>query len=441
MGRLLPQSLFGRLLLVLVVGLTVALVASAAVNLRERRHMLEHADIERFAQRLATMAHLANGLAPTDRAALARVMSRGRSRVSFQSAPPAADASTPPAPLAELRTTLVGDLGSSYPVRVAARAPPASARDRGLITFSVAIRMHDGTWLTIADRHPALRFADHRPYALLAKLGVILAIVLLLSFVAVTWLTRPLGMLARAADELGRDIRRPPLPETGPTEVRRAASAFNLMQQRLRSFLDSRLRALTAISHDLKTPVTRLRLRAEMIEDPALREGIARDLDEMDGMLTATLGYLRGEEELPQQIDVNALLESMAADAQALGQPVTLEGTAKTPYKARPRALQRALENLVQNALRYGKKAEIFVEERAGALVICVRDRGPGLPKSELERVFEPFYRAEASRSRATGGTGLGLAIARGVAEAHGGTVALTNRPGGGLEATLTLPR
>ncbi|MGH8224763.1 MAG: ATP-binding protein, partial [Gammaproteobacteria bacterium] len=267
--------------------------------------------------------------------------------------------------------------------------------------------------------------------------------IILFSLLAIGRVTRPLSMLAKAADSLGRDIRRPPLEESGPTEVRRAAAAFNRMQQRLQRFLDSRLRLLTATSHDLKTPVTRLRLRAELLEDEALREDINRDLDEMDAMLTATLAYMRGESEREQlqPLDVNALLESMAADAQALGQAVSLSGRAAAPYPSRPRALRRAVENLVQNALRYGGGAEITVAEQAGSLTIRVSDRGPGLPEAELERVFEPFYRAEASRNRATGGTGLGLAIVREVAETHGGTIRLANRPGGGLEATLSLPR
>jgi signal transduction histidine kinase len=441
--RWLPRSLFGRLVLVLSIGLTVALIGSAAINLRERHHILEHAGVERFAQRISTMARLIDRLTPEDRRALARVMSDPHSHMRIAPAPPPDRGVPLPAPLAQLHTALAGDLGRGYPVQVVSRAPaPPAAHDhpRGS-TFTVAVKLHDGSWLTIADHHPPPQPPDDNIYSLLIKLGILLVVALLLSFLAVTWITRPLGMLAEAARGLGRDIRRPPLPETGPTEVRRAAAAFNLMQQRLLGFLDSRLRTLTAISHDLKTPVTRLRLRAEMLEDSALRDGINRDLDDMDGMLTAALGYLRGEDEVPLRLDVNALLESMAADAQALDQPVTVEGRAASPYSARPRALRRGLDNLVQNALRYGKEAQIRVEERPGALVIRVADRGPGLPEDELERVFEPFYRYEASRNRETGGTGLGLAIARGVAEAHGGTLTLANRPEGGLEATLTLPR
>jgi signal transduction histidine kinase len=250
-------------------------------------------------------------------------------------------------------------------------------------------------------------------------------------------------MLADAARALGRDIRRPPLAETGPTEVRRAAAAFNLMQKRLLDFMNSRLRTLTAISHDLKTPVTRLRLRSEMLDDPQLREDFNRDLDEMDAMLGATLAYMRGEakQEKLQSVDINALLESMVSDAHALGQDVTLSGHASAPYPARPRALRRALDNLVQNALRYGGSAEILVKERPRSLDIRVMDRGPGIPTPELEQVFEPFYRTEYSRNRATGGTGLGLSIARDVALSHGGTLHLVNRSEGGLEAILTLPR
>lgn len=444
--RLFPDSLFGRLVVVLSVGLTLALVSSAAINLRERHHILEHAGVERFAQRLATMARLADGLAPAERHSLAQVMHR----VSITPAAPVGGSRLPPH-LAQLDRALVSDLGPGYPVRLVMLPPPLdrdgdhdnTGLDNPPPAFAIGIGLHDGSWLTIVGHHPPPPPGETKPYALLVKLGILLFVALLLSFLAVTWVTRPLGMLASAADALGRDIRRPPLPEKGPAEVRRAAGAFNRMQQHLVGFLDGRLRMLTAISHDLKTPVTRLRLRAELLGDPAQRDAVNRDLDEMDALLGTALDYLRGELEVEplQQIDVNALVGSLAADSQDLGQPVSVEGAAAKPYRGRPRALRRCLDNLVQNALRYGKVAEIRVDEAPGALVVRVRDRGPGLPEQELERVFEPFYRSEASRNRATGGTGLGLAIARGVAQAHGGSLKLANRAEGGLEATLTLPR
>lgn len=443
--RWFPRSLFGRLALVLTIGIVVALIGSAAINLRERHHLLEHAGAERFAQRVATTVRLMDRLDPPERRALTRVVSGRHSRVRIAPAPPPARTAPLPAAQARFVAALAGALGPAYPVRASAVTHPAGSTRgrRGRETvLEVSVGLHDGNWLTLSERHRPPP-PSNEPYTLLMQLGVVLVVALLLSLLAVTWVTRPLAMLADAARALGRDIRRPPLPETGPSEVRRAAAAFNLMQRRLLDFLNSRLRMLTAISHDLKTPVTRLRLRAEMLDDPALREDFIRDLDEMDAMLAATLAYMRGEAEREQAraLDINALLESMAADAQALGQAVTLEGRAAAPYHARPRALRRALENLVQNALRYGGDAEIRVSEEPRSLVIRVRDHGPGLPEAELEQVFEPFYRAERSRNRATGGTGLGLAIARDVAESHGGTLRLANHADGGLEAILTLPR
>ncbi len=437
--RILPRSLFGRLVLILTIGLVLALVGSAAINLRERHHLLEHAGAERFAQRIATTVSLIDRLSPPDRQELIRVMSTPRTSLAISANPELLPSNTPlPRHLMRLSAALSQQLEPEYRVEVAARKP--AHRTRGI--FQVAICLHDGNWLTITDRRPP-RPLNLRPNTLLVQLGVVLLVALLLSLLAVTWVTRPLAMLADAARALGRDIRRPPLAETGPTEVRRAAAAFNLMQKRLLDFMNSRLRTLTAISHDLKTPVTRLRLRSEMLDDPQLREDFNRDLDEMDAMLGATLAYMRGEakQEKLQSVDINALLESMVSDAHALGQDVTLSGHASAPYPARPRALRRALDNLVQNALRYGGSAEILVKERPRSLDIRVMDRGPGIPTPELEQVFEPFYRTEYSRNRATGGTGLGLSIARDVALSHGGTLHLVNRSEGGLEAILTLPR
>ncbi len=277
---------------------------------------------------------------------------------------------------------------------------------------------------------------------MLLTLAVLLATVLLLSFVAVRWVTRPLNLLASAADELGRDINRAPLPEDGPAEVGRAAHAFNTMQRRLVRFIDERTRLLTAMSHDLKTPLTRMRLRAEMLEDGALREKFEADLLEMEAMVGETLEFMRGlsGREPAQPVDVMALLESLQADNEAMGRAVALEGRVTRPWRGAPQRLRRCLANLVDNAVLYGQRAEIAVDEGDDRLTIRVRDHGPGMPEAELEKVFEPFYRLEGSRSRATGGTGLGLSIARSIAQAHGGDVRLRNHEQGGLEAILTLP-
>ena len=215
------------------------------------------------------------------------------------------------------------------------------------------------------------------------------------------------------------------------------------MQQRLSRFISDRTRILTAMSHDLKTPITRMRLRTEMLEDSAVQAKFVRDLEEMESMVTQTLEFMRDTSagEPVQRVNLAALLESLQSDFQDAGRPFEIGGAAAHPYPGRPLALRRCLANLVENAIRYGERAAISVEEGAGEVIIRILDRGPGIPEQELERAFEPFFRGEASRSRETGGTGLGLGIARNIARAHGGELVLRNRPGGGLEAILSLPR
>jgi len=279
------------------------------------------------------------------------------------------------------------------------------------------------------------RFATH--------LLITLAAVIAVSLVAVRLVTRPLQHLAEAADAFGSDLESPPLAETGPTETRRAAEAFNRMQDRLRRLIAERGRALAAVSHDLRTPLTRMRLRAELVDDETLRAQINADIDDMQAMVESTLDYLRGlrENEPVQSIDMEALLQSLVADEQALGRQVTLSGSVVAPYLGRMSALKRALGNLIDNAVKYGQSAHVAIEDSAAELRLSVEDEGPGIAETDLARVVEPYVRLEASRSRETGGVGLGLSIARDAALLHGGELRLANRPDGGLAATLVLPR
>jgi signal transduction histidine kinase len=303
------------------------------------------------------------------------------------------------------------------------------------------VALRDGTLVTFDSWLPPQDTS--MPWRIGATLLVLLVSVIALSLIAVRWVTRPLSTLATAAAQLGEDINRPPLPEKGPAEVRRAAKAFNTMQSRLARFIADRTRIFAAMSHDLKTPLTRLRLRTEMLEDGELRAKFAKDVDEMESMIAHTLDFMRDATaaEPAQPVDVMALLESLQTDYQDAGHAVELTGRAARPIPGRARALRRCLTNLIDNAIRYGARAHIEVEERAAELAIRVLDEGPGIPQADLERAFEPFWR-EPSRSRETGGTGLGLGIARNIARAHGGEVTLCNRADrGGLEATLTLPR
>jgi signal transduction histidine kinase len=259
----------------------------------------------------------------------------------------------------------------------------------------------------------------------------------------VRWVTRPLHVLADAAEALGRDIDAPPLPEEGPAEIAQAARAFNTMQRRLARFIQDRTRVLAAMSHDLKTPITRMRLRAELMDDDELRQRFEADLKEMESMVTHTLEFMRGlgGNEARQAVDMMALLESLQSDNEAMGRTVVVEGHATAPYSAVVSLLKRCLANLMDNAVLYGKRVTIHVEDTPQLLTLRFLDEGPGIPEAELEKVFEPFYRLEQSRSRETGGTGLGLTIARNIAQVHGGDIVLRNRPEGGLEAVLTLPR
>lgn len=255
-------------------------------------------------------------------------------------------------------------------------------------------------------------------------------------------LARPIQKLGQAAAELGVDLNRPPIAETGTAEARQAARVFNRMQQRIRLNVEERGRFLAAVSHDLRTPLTRMKLRVERMQDDVLRDKLKEDMAEMAAMLNATLSYLRDEasNEPWQMMDVTALLESMAEDETDAGHDVTVSGTAR-PLLTRPLALRRCLSNLLQNALRYGQCARIVVSDNAEGLQIEIRDQGPGIPKDKMETVFEPFVRLEDSRNRATGGVGLGLAIAREAASQCGGTLSLENATAGGLIARLVLRR
>ena len=274
-------------------------------------------------------------------------------------------------------------------------------------------------------------------------LGLTLVVVITVALIAVRLVTRPIQRLAEAADAFGRDLESPPLEESGPTETRRAAEAFNRMQGRIKRLIAERSRALAAVSHDLRTPLTRMRLRAELVDDETLRAQIGADIDDMQAMVESTLDYLRGlrDNEAVQEIDIEALLQSLVADEQALERPVTLEAGTAAPFAGRLSVLRRALANLVDNAVKYGSAARIRVEDSADALCLIVEDSGPGIPEDALASVVEPYVRLETSRSRATGGVGLGLAIARDAARLHGGELSLRNKAGGGLAATLTLPR
>lgn len=294
----------------------------------------------------------------------------------------------------------------------------------------------------IGNSPPAPPHHEGFPLGLLLDIGIRLTALMIAGWIGARWLSQPIHRLAAAAHDLGQNIYRLPLPEDGTTECRQASRVFNQMQARIQQQLDERDRFVAAVSHDLRTPLTRLRLRVENLADPQDRHLLGRDITEMNLMISATLDYLGGaaNPEPLGKLDIQALVESLADDQQACGHRVSIQGHAD-PLPAQAGALRRCLDNLVGNAIRYGGDAEITLNDTGIAVTIAVRDHGPGLPKAELERVLAPFYRVEGSRNRDSGGVGLGLSIAHDIVQRHGGRLRLENASGGGLLVLVELPR
>lgn len=350
----------------------------------------------------------------------------------------------------ELTSALLNRLGEDRHIVARQTACPANARTpngppqyrQPAFCRTISLSLRDGTFLRLVlqPRRP--------PPAGLPKSQLLLyvfffAICLgLLAYAVARMSIQPLRQLAQAAAELGRNIERPPLPERGPTEVRHAASAFNTMQAQIRRYILERTQMLAAITHDLQTPLTRIRLRLEKVQDKELQARLVEDLSAVQTMIKDGLDLARSmnSEEPKQRTDFDSILDSVCADAAETGQDVTLSGHTGVFITAQPNAMRRCLTNLIDNAVKYGGYARITASRDSHKVVVQVRDGGPGIPENMLEAVFDPFFRLEVSRSRDTGGTGIGITIARNIAAKHGGTLYLRNHPDGGLVATLELP-
>jgi signal transduction histidine kinase len=431
--KLLPRTLFGRLLLLMAGGLVLTQLLGAAMHLAERQRTIGTTVGHEFAQRVAGIHRAIDSQSGDARQALAERLSTPRQHLSVVAAVPLADDAI--TETSEFLSRLAEVLGPETAIR------PITLPRVGAFAFDVYLELKSGGWLRIEGSAPKEIFAW--PVHLFGNLALMLTVVIVLIWVVARMTVRPLTRLAQAARGLGDDLHQAPLSEEGPSEVREAAQAFNAMQRHIRHDIEERERFLAAVSHDLKTPVTRLRLRSELLQDENLRERTLRDLDEMQHMLTGALDFLRGKavDETVSPIDMVALLESLVDDQEEQGRKVSLTAPASLRFAGRPQALRRAIGNLIDNALKYGGRATVELKADDDGLRIVVEDEGPGLPEEELEKVFEPFYRMESSRNRETGGVGLGLAIVRQIARNHGGNVVLANRPGGGLCAVLCLPQ
>lgn len=424
-----PGTLFGRLTLILCAGMALAQGLSFALVAYERGQAATDMMLGYMERDVASSLALLDHLPAAERAGWLPRLERGG--YSFLLAP-AAPGSVADARLsARVEAALAEAIGSRYTVS-AHPLPGAGQR------FQVHLRLRDGTPLTI-DLHPrGMPLSPWLPLLMLAQLALLAAS----SWAAVRLATRPLSQLAEAADALGPELRAKPLSEQGPSEVARAARAFNAMQQRIAGYMNERMQILAAISHDLQTPITRMRLRADLLDDPQQRDKLNGDLLQMEALVRQGVGYARalhGGAEPARRVDADALLDSMVCDYRDAGQAVTLRGRVGATLHTRPLALRRILGNLCDNALAFAGAAELEVGSVAGRTTIAVLDRGPGIPERQLEAVFQPYFRLEGSRNRATGGSGLGLAIARQLALAIDASLTLRQRPGGGLEARLTL--
>lgn len=305
--------------------------------------------------------------------------------------------------------------------------------------MGLAVQLKDGSWLNSAfSKKMANSMWTTRSLISLAVTAIVLSLCAV--FIART-MTKPMRRLAAAAEALGRGESVAPLEERGPDDLRHTAVAFNLMQSRLQRFVEDRTRMLAAIGHDLRTPITSLRLRAEFVSDDETREKMLDTLDELRAMTEATLAFSREQatEEVTRNVDLTALVGSLCDDLVEIGYEVACAEGPKISYRCRPDALKRAVRNLVENAVRYGERARVTLRTTPQAIEIVIEDDGPGIPSDITEKVFEPFFRLEHSRNRETGGIGLGLSISRNMVRHHGGDITLTNT-GQGLRATISLP-
>jgi len=445
MKRLWPRSLFARLMLIWLIGIFLVLAVSITLFISERERVWS----EGFAREIASNADILDSLAPEERRRMLDEERgggrRGRLRLGLTLPEHARPLPDDHPLLPALREAMSERQPVLYTYR---RGEGRHSPEQQLLLVSVTLA--DGSILTVRPRGqfrmPGQPFtlSPYSPPSVMAS--ALLALVIgvgILTWISVRIATRPLSNLSAAARALGEDPERAPLEPVGPTEVIQATEAFNQMQQRITAHMRERTRILAAISHDLQTPITRLRLRAEMIDDEALQARIQSDLDAMQSLIREGLDYARSMEvSAPAQpIDLNGLLAALCGDATDMGWAVSVTGQAGEPFLGHPVALRRALWNLIENGVKFGQSVDIVLSDTPDAARILIRDHGPGLPAEEMERVFEPFYRTESSRSRETGGTGLGLAITRNLLRVQHGDISLDNHPEGGLLATVILSR
>jgi len=436
--RLLPRSLAGQLLVLLLGGVFCAHLLGIILFYMDSPNPIQLAQRNQITNRAASAVRVLEAAPKASIPDLLEAMNLPSERFWIDAAggEDHAAMSDREAQLAREVQRKIGEADHQVAIKFGQQIqdPPTK-----LLSFTVAARLRDGSWFHFERRGiEPLKWWRDLPFSIAVSTIPVLLVVALF----VGWITRPVRALAEAAEQVGRGERTDPLPITGPREIQETTAAFNAMQERLVRFVRDRTRMLAAISHDFRTPITSLRLRAEMVEDEALKSAMTRTLDEMRDMVEATLTFASegATAEETRLVDLVALLEAIADDHATLGHQVEVNGPDYLPYRCRPTSLKRAILNLTENAIRYGERARVTLTKDATNVRISVDDDGPGIPPERFEEVFEPFARLEVSRNRETGGVGLGLAVARSCARSHGGDVILSNQANRALRAEIVLP-
>lgn len=476
LARVLPSSLLGRLSVVMVAGVMLTQLAGNFIWATQRRAEAEveaSTASQHLAHSAASAVRFFLSLPPNYRPLIIqqfREMGGTRFLVNINRAPvdvvPIGRQALADIALKQVRATLKEDLPNVSNVRIAFAWPDKLAVGDDGATINdlpdswvqhivllkptaapillIQAEMDPGHWLYLATLMPNPYFLDSgnpltRDRLLLQALS--LAAVLVLSILVVRWTTRPLAALSEAATAFGNGEHMPALPETGSREFVKTARAFGAMRERIQRYIEDRERLFVSISHDLRTPIMRLKLRAELLDDDQLRNEFHEDLDELDMMVKGALQTVKDSDihENPTEIRLDALLGRMVRDAQLAGHEVSFADSGLS-VAAKPLALKRAIGNLLNNALHYGKQVEIAVRPQGSNIEIEIRDHGPGVPESAFKNLFEPYVRLEHGRRQNSSGMGLGLGIARGIVQAHGGELLLDNHPDGGFRAIIVLP-
>jgi protein-histidine pros-kinase len=461
-----PQSMFARLLWVWLMGLTLVLGAAAWLTLNERTARVQVVLHAKLTQDLAASADWLDTLSPNQRQQWLEDKGQGKRRERWRLEAPKAWSSNPnplPPHVRPLAIYLASELAPRQPL--VQHLTPLRDRERhdedeghyperSRGQTWVSLLLTDGTqvYARLPATFPSHAEMDRSGFGSGTDWGLV-ALTVLVGLAVLTWLaviyaTRPLKRMTQAARDLANHPNQAPLPEDGPLEVRQAAQAFNHMQAQLQRHMAQQTQVLAAIAHDLQTPLTRLRLKTEWVNDESLRQRMQADLSEMQGLVQDGLALARSWHAQPQRqpVHLNQLLQTQLSEWEDLGWAVQVQGAdSDCLVNTDVAALRRVLGNVVHNAITYGQRAMVtlFCQDpnQLGHWCIVVEDEGPGLPESDLQTVLQPFVRQESSRNRQTGGTGLGLSIAQNLMAALGGSLVLTNRPQGGLRVTLSAPR